>query len=274
MSITDDQIVSAIENPQGANQAVQQFLGPGPLTLPNILEEDDDVPKDEIELPVGKVNSDGELVTKAVVRELNGEDEEALAKSPNPARTIATVLERGTVSVGTEPSSPHLLRSLLTGDRAALLIGIRSITYGNELDSSIFCPTCNEYLEITVHLDTDIPIRKLDDPYKRKFEIELRKGKAEVVLPDGFVEESVLEAQKLTVAEQNTLLLSKCVKTINGRPITGTAPVAKLGIQDRRKILNFLNEKSPGPQFGEVTVKHEQCGNEVPVLISAGDLFL
>jgi hypothetical protein len=42
---------------------------------------------------------------------------------------------------------------------------------------------------------------------------------------------------------------------------------------DRKRILDAIENKQPGPQYNEVKFTHDSCGKEVPLFISAGDLF-
>jgi len=48
----------------------------------------------------------------------------------------------------------------------------------------------------------------------------------------------------------------------------------KMGIADRRTILNEIAKRSPGPRYNEITFTHADCGKEVTLAIDLGDLFL
>lgn len=274
---------SPLANPGAANAAINAALGQAALQ----------VAKPEIALPAGGAftlpggyvsGSDFASVRyDADVRELTGADEEAITKARNSGigKFISTLLLRGTVSVGDENSSPALMGNLLLGDRDMLLLEIRRATYGDEVVWDQFsCPYCGEDFRLSITLD-EIPIRRMDDPSKRIYEVELRKGrKAFVRLPVGADQEALLAiAEKTNASEQNSLLLSRCLISVveadgTENAVTGNAEFARsLGIVDRKAILDSLEENQPGPQYNDIKFMHESCGKEVPLFISAGDLF-
>lgn len=232
------------------------------------------VPDTTVVLPGGLLVGE-ELLTIAEVRELTGEDEEALAKSGgNLYKFLATILERGVVKVGDKAASPTVLRNLLIGDRDALLLGVRRATFGNDVEVPEYsCPSCGELVgDISISL-TDIPVKTLDDPLVRSFEVPLRKGVAVVNLPNGGDQQALFQNEKLTAAEQNTLLLSRVVESVNGKKIVTLKEARDLGVVDRKSILDALAKKQPGPQYDEVKFDHEACGEEVTVALTVMDLF-
>ncbi len=271
-----------LANPGAANAAIAAVLG-----------QDTQVAKPEISLPAGgNFRLPGGYVLAgdyanvrydAEVRELTGADEEAItkARSGGVGKFISALLQCGTVSVGNDKAEPTVLNQLLLGDRDMLLLEIRRATYGNEVSWDQFsCPYCGEEFRLSITLD-EIPIRRLDDPSQRIFEVPLRHGrKAFVRLPVGSDQEALLAvAERTTPSEQNTLLLSRCMISMvdaNGaeNAVTGNAEfVRALGIVDRKSILDAIEEKQPGPQYNDIKFLHESCGKEVPLFISVGDLF-
>jgi hypothetical protein len=273
---------SPLSNPGAANAAISRLLSEGA-----------EVAKPEIALPAGGqfrlpggYVSGGDLDNArydAEVRELTGADEEAIAKARNGGigKFISTLLASGTVSVGDEKSGPGLLNNLLLGDRDMLLLEIRRATYGDEIVWDMYsCPHCGEEFRLSVTLD-EIPIRRLDDPAQRVFEVELRKGrKAFVRLPIGADQEAILAiVDRATDSEQNTLLLSRVLISVveadgSENAVTGNPDFARsMGILDRQRILDTIEEKQPGPQYNKVKFTHDSCGKEVPLFIGAGDLF-
>lgn len=237
---------------------------------------DDITPPDcTVTLPGGLIKDD-ELHTLCEVRELTGEDEEAIAKSgANFYRFISTILERGVVKIGGVKAGATVLRDLLIGDREALLLGVRIATFGNTIEiNNITCPECGEYVgDVEVDL-TKIPVTKLDDPMQQTFSVALRKGDVAIVrLPNGHDQQAIFQNDRLSAAEQNTLLLSRTVISINGAKTKGTTTVQNMGIADRRKILEFLTKTQPGPRYDEETFEHESCGNQVKVSLTVVDLF-
>jgi hypothetical protein len=273
---------SPLSNPGQANAAIAALLSQGA-----------EVAKPEIAVPAGgQFRLPGGFVSgndfanaryDAEVRELTGGDEEAITKARNGGigKFISTLLASGTVSVGDQKSSPVLLSNLLLGDRDTLLLEIRRATYGDEIVWDRYsCPHCGEEFRLSVTLD-EIPVRRLADPADRVFEVELRRGrKAYVRLPIGADQDAVLAiVDRATESEQNTLLISRCLISVveadgSENAVTGNPDFARaLGLLDRKRILDAIEEKQPGPQYNDVKFTHDSCGKEVPLFISAGDLF-
>lgn len=276
---------SPLSNPGAANAAIASVLG--------AIQDGQQVAKPEIALPAGgSFRLPGGYVSghdyadvryDAEVRELTGADEEAITKARQGGigKFITTLLQGGTVTVGGQQATPEVLGNLLLGDRDMLLMEIRRATYGEEVVWERFsCPHCGDEFTLTITLD-EIPVRRLDDPAARIYEVELRKGrKAFVRLPNGVDQDALLAlSERTTSAEQNTVLLSRVLISVveadgSENAVTGNIDFARgLGILDRKTILDSLEERQPGPQYNEVKFLHDACGEEVPLFISAGDLF-
>lgn len=229
----------------------------------------------DVILPGGFIAKDGSLIKYAEVRELNGMDEEAVSKSGTPGKALAAMLQRGVISIGANPAEKADLDQLLSGDRDALLIGIRRVTFGDTIEFNMLCPHCDTELEISVDLNKDIPIKTLDDPINdRVFTYMSKKNGAIVVgLPNGITQKKLIENSDKTGSELNTILLSSCIKSVNGEPALGATTALSLGMADREGIINEIFKRTPGPRLGEVTTTCEACGEEVPAPLSLADLF-
>lgn len=249
------------------NTSIKSILNPG--AAPTI----DPPAEGEVILPGGLVDEDGTVFKSAQVRELNGEDEEALARAQGDVRRIR-VLMGAVESIGGKPVTKDKALNLLIGDREALILGIRIATFGKDIVfENYVCPGCGESLDVTVDLST-LDMKTLENPEKREFEVALRKGVALVRLPTGADQEAVLGAPNATSAEENTVMLSRCVISIDGKKIGNSKDaVKKLGVKDRQTLLAFLAETQPGPRYDEVKSKHETCDTEFPVYLAVDDMF-
>lgn len=226
-------------------------------------------------LPGGFIAGDGSLVKYAEVRELNGIDEEAIAKTGTTGKALMTMLQRGLVSIGSEKATKDDIDKLLSGDRDAILIGIRRVTFGDEVSFQFPCDSCRTDLDVTVNLATDVPYKTLEDPFEdRSFVYKSKSnGEIKVSLPNGYTQKKLLENIDKTRSELNTILLAGCVDSINGVASMGAPSVLKLGMNDRDKIVSEIIEKNPGPRLGEVKTTCEACGEEIPMPLSLADLF-
>jgi hypothetical protein len=226
-----------------------------------------------VDLPGGYISQDGTVVKTAEVRELNGSDEEAISKAGSKAKALGVLLQRGLVKVGTEDATKEMLDSLLSGDRDAILIGIRKVTFGDELKAMVHCYSCNEDQETVVTLSEDVPVRELNDLKGRSWVIETKKGPVAVGLPNGLVQKKLMDNADKTSAEINTLLLSGCVMSVNGSPSMGAHTVLSLGMTDRANIVDEIIENNPGPRLGEVKKACKACGEDMSLPLSLLDLF-
>lgn len=277
--------VSSRTDPVAAAAAAAAIMDAGKTQFPK------DPPKlepDEVALPGGLIQH-GELIRTATVRELTGEDEERLYKAlatNSGYHFINTLLECGTVQIGNEPESEtkSLLKGMLIGDREQIILGIRRITYGDEVTVVNFkCKECDVTTpQITFEISDDITVKKLKDPLEEiEFDVKLRKDAiARVRLPNGSDQQALVDQQDSTLAERNTIMLQRVISSItesNGttHALAGEPSLAlRMGLADRRTILREISERAPGPRYNDIKFTHVDCGKEVSLSIDLGDLFL
>ena len=226
-----------------------------------------------ISLPGGYVTASNEVVTTAEVRELTGADEEAISKSGSISKSLQTLLERGLVKIGNEEVTRTHLDNLLSGDRDAILLGIRRVTFGETFDLLIRCPQCDDQQDCSIHLVDDVPVRSLKTPNDRTWEIKTKTGKVTVTLPTGSVQKKLMDNMEKTSAEINTLLLANCIISQNDSPVIGSQVALNLGMADRTKIIDEILERNPGPRLGEVKKACKACGESIDLPLGLTDLF-
>lgn len=272
---TFGEFTDVMEHPLLAQAAIEQALAEEETPTPSIPDPTDGF----VRLPGGLVLGE-KTYYDLEVRELTGSDEERLSKarsSSDPARWYNTLLECGVVSIGGHPAE-DVLDSLLIGDREYLLLAIRTATYGDEIEmGTVGCPQCGQQVDLTVTA-TQVPVTRLRSVADSKFEVRMRKGgKARVRLPNGADQTAFLEDPNLTDAERNTILLSRCVVSleVDGEETSVAAfpsLVNELGIVDRRSILKEIADRMPGPRYDEVEIEHD-CGMKIPAPMGLVSLF-
>ena len=77
---------------------------------------------------------------------------------------------------------PFNLNDLFLEDEYAILLFIRAISYGFDYDVELVCPACNRKEDITVNLETDLPIKYADPSDKPFVEVMLPVAKKRVVI--------------------------------------------------------------------------------------------
>jgi hypothetical protein len=258
-----------ITDANSVNQLAQQLLKEPEKEIKTQAPIDNSV-----DLPGGFINREGALVKYAEVRELNGADEETIARAGTTGRALNVMLQRGLTSLGGEPTSSQDLDTLLSGDRDAILLGVRRATFGSEITFEGACPKCRVEQEIVINIDKDIPTKELDDPIQdRNWTYESKSGLVSITLPNGKVQRQLLENTDKTTAEMNTILLSGCIGSVNGSPSIGATTVLKLSWKDREELVKQILDRNPGPRLGEVKKSCEACGEVIPMPLTLTELF-
>lgn len=231
-------------------------------------------PSNIVELPGGFVLNNGKVIKSVEVRELNGADEEELARATTPNRLLQVVFSRGLVALEDIPAYSEDLDTMLSGDRDAVILGIRCATFGKDLTYSATCPKCLEEHDVIIDLIKDVKTRTLNDPViDRTFTVATKNGEAVVTLPNGITNKKLLDADSKTTSELMTIVLSGCLVSINGTPSLGVQTALNLGILDRETIISEIYKRTPGPRLGEVKKACKACGNEIPLPLSLASLF-
>ena len=259
--------MTTTNDPKVVSAAIAEAIKEAPVEITTLAPSNN-----EVSLPGGYITQEGTLVKYAEVRELNGADEESIAKAGSLARVLTTIIQKGLLSLGGEKVTKDAFDELLSGDRDAILLGIRRVTFGDVAEYQMTCASCGEESIVEIDLNKDIPTKELLNPVAdRKWTVELRNGSAVVTFPNGRVQNLLMENATKTAAELNTILLQECVLGVDGKGSLGASTVLKLGIADREKLISEILEKNPGPSLGEVTKNCEACGatNNTPVSLVA-----
>lgn len=275
------QMIDAGQHPDLANSLIASAVADNPAAAevpatPTIERQ----PDCNVELLAGLLNQiEGTSKTDAVVRELTGVDEELLS-SPTVARSTAKFIQavtgRGTESIGGEKPKGTDYDTLLIGDRELLLIAIRKVTYGAEVELQTVCPHCADKDEDFVFDLNDVevrPMERLEDALYG-FTVELPSGKtAKLSLPRCADQDALLTSTGKNLAELDTLMLSRIVQQLNGELVIGDAKLRNLSVKDRRALLKAVNERTPGPRLGEAKRTCRACEQEFELGLGLLDIF-
>ena len=105
----------------------------------------------EIRLPTGRWTG-AARERRAVVRALDGVDETlaaGLAETLDAEALLTAVLARCTVALGdAEEPRAAAIGALVLGDRAALALHVRRLTFGEQLPCVVRCPACGEPMDV------------------------------------------------------------------------------------------------------------------------------
>lgn len=234
----------------------------------------DQPPSGEVTLIRGVFNTaSGEWETKAQVRELTGEDEEALAaldakEDLSYGDYLIALLQRAVVSIGsqTTANNPHLIEDLIIGDRDLLFLGVVKATYGKNREMQLFCGNCQESNDVTINLDEDFKVEGTPDDMTRPIQVKLKDGSTVSFNYPTTGDSRYATKKGKTTAEQNTLIISRCLVSEMDRD-SRESWAKKLSLVDRKKITKAINSAQPGPRMEEVKTQCAHCDEELTVVI-------
>jgi hypothetical protein len=234
----------------------------------------------EFELPIGYIDGDGRLLRTAVLRKMTGRDEAVMADKKNRnngARMITELLGNCLQRIGDiEKPGIKVAQTLYSADRHFLLMKLREITFGSEMQASYPCPTCHEAntliedlsdLEVVKLNNGDLPediVVHLEDGYLD------RSGEVYDTMvfryPLGIDEEKIASTIRENASQGKNALMARCLKALGDMPqqrveALGTAIFSDLTLSDRAVIDRALNEGGPGLKMRrEITCS--SCGRQ------------
>lgn len=140
---------------------------------------------------------DGEIHRDAELRPLTGSDELLLAShAGTPAARANMLLSRCLERLGPERAvKPDDVRGLTIGDREALLLHLRRLTFGERLQCILDCPDCSEPMDIELAIG-DLLVSPYPDP-RASYETAVAGGgekRLRFRLPTGGDQEAVANA--------------------------------------------------------------------------------
>lgn len=243
----------------------------------------DDVPKittapqPVVELIRGVFNKETDSwETTAVVRELNGFDEEAIAAIDSKKMVypefMSFLLKRAVINVGSTlvKDNPSVIDQLIIGDRDLLFLGVVEATYGKQREYRVACGSCGSSNDVHVSMDE---FKRKEPTFDVRETLPITISDGSVLnfrLPNGFDSQHIAKKAK-TTAEQNTLMLARCVVAEKG---INTEEWAKgLNLKDRATLIKAVMDSQPGPEIGEVNAQCATCGEDLNIVLDWASLL-
>ena len=223
----------------------------------------------EVKLPVGHLDPDGRLHRTATLRKMTGHEEALLADRKlraNGGKMVTELLSGCVRAIGDiAPPGRPVIGALTSADRNFLLLELRKLTFGTELEASYTCPSCRETTVVVEDLET-FPVRVTDGAGLPEIVIELEDGFEDRAkdgwydilrfrLPVGADEERVAGAARENAAKGTNALLARCLISVTGdgeempenrREALGTKILSDLTMGDRGRIERAFREEMPG----------------------------
>lgn len=241
----------------------------------HLADEEDSV---VYEMLAGYRDADGVTHKEFTLREMTGRDEEAIHKSDvksNGSKVVSTLLTRCVTSIGTlTPKSvggrdkwEAIIKSLFVGDQDYILLQLRKLSIGEELEVNHVCPNS----DCKAKLHTVVSVDELDViPFQGEREVafELPKGykdKKGVVhthgvmrLPTGLDREILTPLAKSNLAKAETVMLTRLCRFDDGVHVDDDV-MSGLSIRDREYLQKLLQKHLFGVKL-ETEVVCDTCG--------------
>ena len=241
------------------------------------IEVNEDGESERFNLLAGYIDKEGNHHTTFTLREMTGRDEEAISKSDvkqNGAKLIATLLERCVLSIGTltkksvgNEAWKEVIKGLLVGDQDYMLLKLRELSMGGEIEVTHSCPYCKESLKTLLDVsELDIiPFRgerviqfSLPKGYRDKKGVLHKDGTLR--LPTGQDREILTPIARKNVAQASTLMLTRLCKFEDGLYVTEDI-MRDLTVRDREYLQKILQENLFGINL-EIDVVCTSCGED------------
>jgi hypothetical protein len=245
----------------------------------------------EFELPVGYVDEDGRLHRTAALRKMTGHEEAILADRKmrhNGGVLVTELLTNCLRQLGEiTPLNRKVISQLTSPDRNYLLLELRKITFGRELEATYVCPVCGETTRAVQNLD-DLPVRRLNgEGAHLEIVVELEDGWEDkdgtlyttmvFRLPTGADEEKIAGAIKDNPSRGMNALLTRCLMTLGDmsssrREALGTKVISDLTMGDRARIERAFRQEVPGVDLTQ-EVECDTCGRAFETTLDLTGFF-
>jgi T4 bacteriophage base plate protein len=170
-----------------------------------------------VSLPGGLMLQQDQLLNTACLRPLSGREEEWLARhrnSPGAVR-VSWLLNSCLLMLGDRQVSRDIVQRLLVADRDYLVLQLRRLTFGDQVQAVVPCQKCRQKMDIDFHLN-DVPVEYRPQRVSA-YTLELSDRVIRFRLPSGGDQEAVLEARSDDMADE---LLNRCVLDNGGEPLS------------------------------------------------------
>jgi hypothetical protein len=219
----------------------------------------------DVTLPIGYTDAEGGVHRRVVLRKMTGREEAILADrkyARNGGKLVTELLHSCIVGIdGLEANGRGVVAGMYSADRNYLLLRLRSITFGPELEATYTCPGCGESVSVLEDLD-ELPVSVVPEgEEQRDVSVELEDGYVDregqvhtaltLRLPTGADEEAVAPQMRDNASLGKNALLARCAKSLGELPThrleaLGPRIMSDLTMTDRRLIDRALNEAAPG----------------------------
>jgi T4 bacteriophage base plate protein len=186
-----------------------------------------------VSLPGGLMLQQDQFLNTACLRPLSGREEEWLARhrsSPGAVR-VSWLLNSCLLVLGDRLANRDLVRRLLVADRDYLVLQLRRLTFGDQVQAVVPCQKCSQKMDIDFQLN-DVPVECRPQRVS-SYTIELSDRIIRFRLPTGGDQEAVLEANSDDMADE---LMNRCVLDNGGE---------LLSAEEKETVVAEMEQRAP-----------------------------
>jgi len=239
-------------------------------------------------LPGGYVDGDGTVHRETELIPLSGKEEELLAKNilnGESASLVSVILSRRVQRIGAiKPVSEDLAGKLLVADRQYLLLKLRELTFGSQVQATVVCPwpDCRSKIDIDFSLE-EVPIKASEDKgplysltLSKKAALKSNNGELlrDVIfrLPTGNDQKMLAPLVYENEALALTRLLEHCVQKIGDIEHPEPDVIERLSPKARMEIEKHMEAVAPKV---ELTVETDcpECEREIKIPFELQQFF-
>lgn len=245
--------------------------------------------QEEYDLIAGYRDSDGKLHRTFTIRQMNGEDEEALFRfnKMSNMKQMVMLCERLVESIGTIKKSDvskkawhDIIQNLYAADLDYIFLRIRETSIGEELEIKHKCGECGTPIITRMSVD-ELDIIPWDEEEGIRF--ELKHGvvdangtvhtKGIIRYPRVCDREATVPIAAKNPARSTTLMLSRVVKFDDEEFECSEKVIQQMSTLDRRYLASLMDEHQFGVDL-KVLVECPECGNTFDGIIGVGGNFI
>ncbi|HUR63692.1 MAG TPA: hypothetical protein VM241_04340 [Candidatus Thermoplasmatota archaeon] len=218
-----------------------------------------------VTLPHG-LRTGGQAQRQAEVRSLDGDDHAFVAEADLPPAALLSALLGRVVRVGPAPDPDPVAtaRALSVGEREALALQVRRLSYGERMQAVLSCPACRERLDLELAA-SDLLLPVPAEPAPAREEAVAADGalhKVRLRPPTGADQEDAAQAARADIGAATDLLLRRCADGV-----AAWTPALRTAVAQR------LAELDPQAEM-RVAMRCPACAAEFSALLDAGAFLL
>lgn len=229
----------------------------------------------EVELP-GGIRLEGSWRRDAVLRPLAGRDEAFLlqeGRALTPAARTTAVLARCLSRIGSVSRvTPDISRSLIIGDREALLLHLRRLTLGEKISCLLKCPACAEKLDLDLEVSELLlpPYGPATDAHEMSVPTDDGSYRVRFRLPNGADQEQAAAVVAAAPESAAELVLGRCVQDIVDERTGEPAQPIPAAVADA--VIKKMAELDPQAEI-LLDLVCPACGGSFGTSFDIGDYF-